>query len=113
MVFGQGRPVVITARSTPGGARITVHDDGIGIAREDQERIFERFERAVPSRHYGGFGLGLWIVRRVVEALDGTITVESEPGHGATFTVVLTRSSVRVEAERHLERADPRPPAMT
>ena len=52
-------------------------------------RIFQRFERAVSSRSYGGLGLGLYIVRQIVEAHGGTISVESTPGEGATFTVDL------------------------
>jgi signal transduction histidine kinase len=60
----------------------------MGIAPEDQARIFERFERAV-SENYGGFGLGLWISREVVQAHGGRIFVQSAPGQGATFTVEL------------------------
>jgi signal transduction histidine kinase len=73
-------------------ARLRVRDEGIGIAEGDAARIFERFERAVSVRHYGGFGIGLWIVREIVQALGGTIEVESVPGQGATFTVTLPRS---------------------
>ena len=69
--------------------RIAVRDHGIGIAPEALERIFERFERAVSSRNYGGLGLGLYIVRRIVEAHGGTIRVESAPGEGSTFLVEL------------------------
>jgi signal transduction histidine kinase len=54
-------------------------------------RIFERFERAVPARNYGGLGLGLYIARRIVEAHGGQIAVASESGQGATFTVLLPR----------------------
>jgi signal transduction histidine kinase len=72
-----------------GGARLTVRDFGAGIAPEDQGRIFERFERGVSEENYGGFGLGLWISREVVQAHGGCITVESTPGQGATFTVEL------------------------
>ncbi|HEX8821951.1 MAG TPA: ATP-binding protein, partial [Archangium sp.] len=68
-----------------------VKDHGIGIAEEDLARIFERFERAVSVRHYGGFGIGLWIVREIVQALGGSIEVESAPGKGATFTITLPR----------------------
>ncbi|MHB8875536.1 MAG: sensor histidine kinase, partial [Myxococcaceae bacterium] len=62
-----------------------------GIPPEDQSRIFERFERAVSVRHYGGLGLGLWIARQTVEALGGHISVESTPGEGSMFTVELPR----------------------
>jgi signal transduction histidine kinase len=72
-----------------GRAVLVVRDQGIGIAKADQKRIFERFERAVPSHQYGGFGLGLWIVRQFVEAHGGRIYVDSEAGVGSTFTVVL------------------------
>jgi signal transduction histidine kinase/PAS domain-containing protein len=87
--FGKGRPVVVSATSDGESARLQVRDAGIGIAPEDQARIFQRFGRAVPTHHFGGFGLGLWMVRQIVEALRGTISVESEPGRGATFTVNL------------------------
>jgi signal transduction histidine kinase len=90
MKFGAGHPIEVTVKSgADGKASLVVRDFGIGIAPADQARIFERFERAVPTRHYGGFGLGLWIVRQIVEALDGTVQVESEIGKGSTFTVVL------------------------
>jgi signal transduction histidine kinase len=68
-----------------------VRDRGIGISAADQRRIFQRFERAVSRRNYGGFGLGLWIVRQIVEALGGTVRVESMPGEGSTFEVELSR----------------------
>ena len=75
-----------------GIAALVVRDHGIGIGPEDQARIFERFERAVPSRHYGGFGLGLWIVRQLVGALGGTVSVESEVGAGSAFIVLLPQA---------------------
>ncbi len=70
-------------------ARIVVRDQGIGVAPEELERIFGRFERAVSSREYGGLGLGLFLTKQIVEAHGGTIRVESQPGAGATFTVLL------------------------
>ena len=79
-------------RGEPGRALLLVRDRGIGISVEDQQRIFERFERAVSKRHYGGFGLGLWIVREIVEALGGAVRVESAPGLCSTFTVELVRA---------------------
>jgi PAS domain S-box-containing protein len=87
--YGGGSPIDVTVSEAEGTATIKVTDRGIGIAPEHQGRIFERFERLVSERHYGGFGLGLWIVRQIVEALGGTITVASEPGKGSTFIVAL------------------------
>ncbi len=90
--YGERRPIEVRLEAlADASARLTVRDHGIGIAAEHLERIFGRFERAVSVRHFGGFGLGLWIVRQVVEALGGTIRVDSLPGEGATFTVDLPR----------------------
>jgi signal transduction histidine kinase len=90
--FGAGKPVEISVSGSDGTATLAVQDHGIGIEPAEQSRIFERFERAVSTRHYGGLGLGLYLSRRIVEAHGGTIRVESEPGAGARFTVELPRS---------------------
>jgi len=90
--YGEGKPVHVSVRAAGAAARIIVSDEGIGIAADQKERIFERFERAVSSSNYGGLGLGLWIARQVVDAHDGAIEVDSEPGRGATFTVTLPLS---------------------
>ncbi|MBI5069160.1 MAG: hybrid sensor histidine kinase/response regulator [Deltaproteobacteria bacterium] len=89
--YGAGRPVDLGAALRDGVARLWVRDRGIGIAPEDQARIFERFERAVPEHHYGGFGVGLWVARLVAEAHGGCIKVESKKGEGSTFTLELPR----------------------
>jgi two-component system phosphate regulon sensor histidine kinase PhoR len=72
-------------------AQIAVRDSGIGIKREDQQRIFERFYRVdkARSRELGGTGLGLSIVKHLAQSMDGSVAVESEVGKGSTFTVEL------------------------
>jgi signal transduction histidine kinase len=69
-----------------------VRDHGVGIPLEAQRRIFERFQREKSAGRHAGFGLGLYIVRELVEAHGGTIRVESTPQQGATFTVELPRA---------------------
>jgi signal transduction histidine kinase/PAS domain-containing protein len=90
--YGSGNPIHVSLDSDASWARLRVKDEGIGIAPEHLSRIFQRFERAVSERHYGGLGLGLYITRTIVEALGGSIQVESSPGLGTTFTVVLPRT---------------------
>jgi PAS domain S-box-containing protein len=87
--FGAGAPVEIGVETSGDRAVLTVRDHGIGISVEDQKRIFERFERAVSDRHFGGFGVGLWVARQAVEAHGGTIRVSSVEGEGAEFTIEL------------------------
>jgi len=87
--FGSGKPVTVTLTVAGDNARIVVRDQGIGIAPADQRRIFDRFERAASDRHYGGLGLGLWISRRILEQLGGSISVSSQPGQGSAFTIEL------------------------
>jgi signal transduction histidine kinase len=87
--YGPGQPITIATRKDGDRVEIAVRDRGIGIATVDQERIFERFARAVPADHFGGLGLGLWIVRVFVEAMHGTVRVTSQPQQGATFIVTL------------------------
>jgi PAS domain S-box-containing protein len=87
--YGEGKPVEIDLWREGGDVVVCVTDHGVGIDEEHQKRIFERFERAVSARDFGGLGLGLWIARRVVEASGGSITVRSAPGQGAAFTVRL------------------------
>ena len=87
--YGDGKPVKISVAAVEGNAVLTVSDQGPGIPPEQQQRIFERFERAAPVRHFGGFGLGLWIVRQLVEAHGGRVTLASPAGGGTRFTVSL------------------------
>ncbi|WP_438044555.1 sensor histidine kinase [Sorangium sp. So ce128] len=97
--FGAGKPVEISVGEEAGTARLAVRDHGIGIDPARQERIFDRFERAVSNRHYGGLGLGLYISRRIAEAHGGSIRVQSAPGAGATFIVELPRAGPPRTAE--------------
>jgi signal transduction histidine kinase len=87
--YGGGRPVEISVWEEDGRAKLAVKDSGIGVAQADQDRIFQRFERAASSAHYGGFGLGLFIARAIVEAQGGLIRVISEAGQGSSFVVEL------------------------
>jgi len=87
--YAAGSPVTIRVCGRDGKATIEISDRGPGIASEDIARVFDRFERAAPSRHYGGLGLGLYIARQVIEAHGGTIGVSETPGGGATFSVML------------------------
>lgn len=87
--YGAGKPIDITTHLLDKIAVLKVRDRGIGIAPEDQKRIFNRFERAVSVKKYGGLGLGLFIAHEIVEAHGGTISVESIPDQGSTFTVEL------------------------
>jgi two-component system sensor histidine kinase SenX3 len=88
-----GSRVVVTATLDGDDVRISVADNGIGIAGPELERIFERFYRVDPARARatGGTGLGLSIVKHVAASNGGTVDVWSEPGAGSTFTLVLPR----------------------
>ena len=83
----QGGTVAITFDRAEGFARAHVSDQGPGIDHEDQQRIFERFERAKGTE--GGTGLGLAIARRLANSMGGDISLESTPGQGSRFTVSL------------------------
>jgi PAS domain S-box-containing protein len=87
--FGEEKPVEIRVAPEADQIVLTVRDHGIGIPPKDQTKIFNRLERAVPIREYGGLGMGLYIARQIVEAHGGHISVESTPGGGSTFKVEL------------------------
>jgi signal transduction histidine kinase len=96
----------VEAREPSGrlGLRVRVHDDGIGIAEEEKERIFEPFFQVDSSttREFGGTGLGLSLAKLYVEAHGGNIWVESEVGKGSTFTVTIP--AVAEELKRYAAR---------
>ncbi len=87
---------MVRLRHTDAGAQVDVSDQGIGIPQDALARIFDRFSRVDTPGGDGasGVGLGLYITRALVEAMDGTITVTSQEGVGSTFTVTLPLQSV-------------------
>lgn len=107
--YGGGKPIDVLVEKHGSGARLTIRDHGIGIAVEDRERIFERFERAVSLQRYAGLGLGLYITHTIVAAHGGTIRVESDPGLGSTFVVELPEEPPAAGAEARLVEADAGP----
>ncbi len=97
--------ITISARTEGGGIVIAVTDTGMGIAPEAQHKIFEPFQQAdatIASR-FGGAGLGLHIVRRMVHLLGGTVALESELGRGSAFRVWLPAAAVEEGAEPGLK----------
>ena len=90
--YGQGQPIEVLVEERGSVARLRIADRGIGIEPALLHRVFERFERGVSAKHYGGLGLGLYIVHEIVAALGGSVGVESELGVGSTFTVELPRA---------------------
>ncbi|NHI01727.1 ATP-binding protein [Oceanimonas sp. MB9] len=97
----EGGQVRLAVRPVGGGWQFVVEDNGIGIAAEQQDRIFDRFTQADESisRRFGGTGLGLAISRRLIEAMGGTLTLESSPGQGSRFAFSLPLPSVQAPAK--------------
>jgi PAS domain S-box-containing protein len=85
--YAAGAPISIRAENRGGWYRVSVQDGGPGVPEESRDRIFERYERADAPRSLGGLGLGLYIVRQIVQGHGGNIRVEGEPGTGARFVV--------------------------
>jgi signal transduction histidine kinase len=90
--YGAGEPIKVSLVRNGTEALLIVRDNGIGISEEDQARIFDAFERAVTRREQGGFGIGLLVVRQLVDAMHGEVRVTSRPAEGSTFTVILPLS---------------------
>jgi PAS domain S-box-containing protein len=98
--YGNGKPIETSVEINEDLLVFSIRDHGIGISADGQARIFDRFERLVSVRHYGGFGLGLWIVRQIVEAHGGNIRVDSQPNQGSRFTVELPLGAKTEKATR-------------
>jgi signal transduction histidine kinase len=87
--YGQGRPITLSAHLAGERLQLRVKDGGAGIARADQTRIFQAFERGTNPSRVGGLGLGLYIGRQIATAHGGALSVESAPEQGATFILEL------------------------
>lgn len=93
--YGAGNPIHVRVRARQSQVAMFVRDGGVGIAPNDQVRIFRRFERAGDPRMHGGFGVGLWVVRQIAQAMGGRVGLKSRVGRGSCFRVVLPRNSDR------------------
>lgn len=89
MKYGAGKPIKIQLRKHDSFAELSVIDHGIGIAKKNQTRIFERFERGGVPNGYGGLGLGLYIIQQIINAHGGAVSLKSKPHKGANFTIRL------------------------
>ena len=90
--YAAGTPVEITLSGTKQDVTVTVSDEGPGIPESARERVFLRFERAAPTRNFGGLGLGLYVARQIVEAHGGEISLNAQRPRGAQFVIRLPRS---------------------
>jgi PAS domain S-box-containing protein len=99
--FGLGKPIDVSVGVRDGHAILTTRDHGMGISPDVRSRLFKPFERGVSGRHFGGLGLGLYIVKTIVEALGGSVTLETEPGVGSTIMVDLPQTQVPQASDGH------------
>jgi signal transduction histidine kinase len=97
--YAAGAPVDVIVSGDEHHARVIIADHGPGISEHERERVFRQFERAGADRQHTGFGIGLWLVKRLVEAMGGTIELTSTATTGATFTVTLPRSDAEERPE--------------
>ena len=89
MKYARGKPLEVSVSSDGESVWILVTDHGRGIASQDKEKIFQRFERVGETKSVSGLGLGLYVVRQIIDTHGGTIDVKSELGVGSTFMVHL------------------------
>jgi signal transduction histidine kinase len=99
--YGNRNPILVKIERQGLMAKISFRDQGIGIRKEDQKRIFHRFERAVSAREASGLGLGLYITQEIVKAHGGTMSVQSRPGKGSTFNILIPIETCTAASENH------------
>jgi signal transduction histidine kinase len=87
--YGRGNPISVTVANSNGTGKFIIEDNGIGIPKTLQEKIFTRFGRAVETHEYEGLGVGLYITKQIVHAHQGELHVRSREGSGSTFTIEL------------------------
>ena len=90
--YGCGQPIEVDLSRHADTVVLSVTDHGVGISDQDQAQIFDRFWKLNHNKTNGGFGVGLWLTRQLVQVLRGEIAVASKPGIGSTFTVTLPLS---------------------
>ncbi len=93
--FGEGKPIRMELKAVGDFVIFSIEDKGPGIPVHLQNKIFERFERAVGARNISGLGLGLYVSRQIVSAHKGEIVLESAPGNGAKFIVKIPLKQAR------------------
>jgi signal transduction histidine kinase/ligand-binding sensor domain-containing protein len=86
---GESNHIEVRVQRRRSAVTVEVEDRGVGISRDEQERIFDRFYRVGNDERSGGYGVGLFVVREVMSAHGGSVEVESEPGRGSTFRLVF------------------------
>ncbi len=87
--YGGKKPIEVTTTKDEKWAFLNIKDHGLGIAAEDQARIFDRFERAIDTKAISGLGLGLFICKEIIVRHGGDILVQSHLGKGSVFTIKL------------------------
>ena len=87
--YGKNKPIFVEVSKDEENAILIVRDQGMGISPEDQQRVFERFERVISENKVSGIGLGLFISHNIVQAHNGKILLKSKVDEGSEFTVIL------------------------
>ncbi len=100
--YGDGKPVEISLEDKEGFVILRVKDQGQGIAPSNHGRIFQRFERAGTNNNAGGLGLGLYIVKQIVEMHHGSISVRSDLGRGSLFEILLPNDPFGISEQKTL-----------